>query len=598
MFNSNNIKITLALSSILTVTSPVKAQQSELFIAYPPANHETTAEKIFIIGTASPTAEVLINNQKITRSTDGHFAPSFPLKIGENTFNITDNNQQINLKITRNESLKTITQGVNFITDSLTPTTNISRFPNELICFHAIAPINAQVNVNLAGQNIPLLPNQYQSNLPDNSAVLTGTNLATINSNSGNYSGCTKFNNIGKLGTATYNLTLNGQSIKEQSQGTIEIINQNKLEVIEVISDAGVARTGPSTDYSRLTPLPKGTIASVIGKEGEWLKLDYGAWIKSGETQIIPLNNPPKSIIRSVTSRKIDGATEIIFPLQIPVPVSIKEGEKSLTLTLYNTIAQTDTIRLNDDPIIKRLDWQPQDQEKIEYVFELKSNQQWGYDLRYEGTNLILSLRHPPKIGNNLEGISIVIDPGHGGEELGSRGPTGYPEKDVNLAVSKLLKGELEKRGATVYMTRETDKDVSLGERVEMINKIKPTLALSVHYNALPDNGDAMNTSGVGMFWYHPQAHDLSVFLHNYLVQRLKRPSYGVFWNNLALTRPHTAPSVLMELGFMINPHEFEWVTNKQEQEKLANAMAEGITKWLQTLNLNSQRVFDESNYR
>ena len=598
MFNSNNIKITLALSSILTVTSPVKAQQSELFIAYPPANHETTAEKIFIIGTASPTAEVLINNQKITRSTDGHFAPSFPLKIGENTFNITDNNQQINLKITRNESLKTITQGVNFITDSLTPTTNISRFPNELICFHAIAPINAQVNVNLAGQNIPLLPNQYQSNLPDNSAVLTGTNLATINSNSGNYSGCTKFNNIGKLGTATYNLTLNGQSIKEQSQGTIEIINQNKLEVIEVISDAGVARTGPSTDYSRLTPLPKGTIASVIGKEGEWLKLDYGAWIKSGETQIIPLNNPPKSIIRSVTSRKIDGATEIIFPLQIPVPVSIKEGEKSLTLTLYNTIAQTDTIRLNDDPIIKRLDWQPQDQEKIEYVFELKSNQQWGYDLRYEGTNLILSLRHPPKIGNNLEGISIVIDPGHGGEELGSRGPTGYPEKDVNLAVSKLLKGELEKRGATVYMTRETDKDVSLGERVEMINKIKPTLALSVHYNALHDNGDAMNTSGVGMFWYHPQAHDLSVFLHNYLVQRLKRPSYGVFWNNLALTRPHTAPSVLMELGFMINPHEFEWVTNKQEQEKLANAMAEGITKWLQTLNLNSQRVFDESNYR
>ena len=99
---------------------------------------------------------------------------------------------------------------------------------------------------------------------------------------------------------------------------------------------------------------------------------------------------------------------------------------------------------------------------------------------------------------------------------------------------------------------------MSLKERIAMINEIKPTLSLSIHYNALPDNGDAINTAGIGMFWYHPQAHSLSVFLHNYLVDKLNRPSYGVFWNNLALTRPHTAPSILMELGFMINPVEFE----------------------------------------
>ena len=55
------------------------------------------------------------------------------------------------------------------------------------------------------------------------------------------------------------------------------------------------------------------------------------------------------------------------------------------------------------------------------------------------------------------------------------------------------------------------------------------------------------------MFWYHPQAEDLSKFLHDYLVEKGERPSYGVFWNNLALTRPHAAPSVLLELGFMIN---------------------------------------------
>ncbi|MBD2021076.1 N-acetylmuramoyl-L-alanine amidase, partial [Leptolyngbya sp. FACHB-36] len=96
-----------------------------------------------------------------------------------------------------------------------------------------------------------------------------------------------------------------------------------------------------------------------------------------------------------------------------------------------------------------------------------------------------------------------------------------------------------------------------------------------------PDEGDALATQGVSTFWYQPQAHSLAMFLHNYLVKTLKRPSYGVYWNNLALTRPSVAPSVLLELGFMINPTEFEWVTNAREQKRLASAIADGVTEWL-----------------
>lgn len=83
------------------------------------------------------------------------------------------------------------------------------------------------------------------------------------------------------------------------------------------------------------------------------------------------------------------------------------------------------------------------------------------------------------------------------------------------------------------------------------------------------------------MFWYQAQSHDLAVFLHDYLVNKLQRPSYGVYWNNLALTRPTVAPAVLLELGFMINPSEFEWITDPQAQRRLATTLAEGITTWL-----------------
>jgi N-acetylmuramoyl-L-alanine amidase len=325
-------------------------------------------------------------------------------------------------------------------------------------------------------------------------------------------------------------------------------------------------------------------MASVTGKEGEWLRLDYGAWINSKETKIISGAVAPQTVIRSVGYRQLAEATEMRFPLETAVPVSVEQGNNSFILTLYNTMAQTDTIRLDDDPLISRLDWQQVSPTQVKYTFNLKKLQQWGYKLRYDNTTLVLTLRHPPQLKNSkrlpLSGIKIVLDPGHGGKESGASGPTGYLEKDVNLIISQLLRDELVKRGAKVVMTREDDRDVSLGERQTIINKQEPAIALSIHHNSLPDKGDAEKTKGFGTFWYHPQSHSLAVFLQNYVVKKLGKPSYGVFWNNLALTRPSAAPAVLLELGFMSSPDEFEEIVNPQAQKKMANILADGITKW------------------
>lgn len=575
------------------MASPAWAEQP-LAVVYPPPNHKTTADRIFFIGTAPPSGEVLVNGKLITRSSAGHFAPSFPLQLGENQFTLRHKNQQVQINVTRTSTQPTLPTSLGFAKDSLTPAVDISTIPGELICFGAAAPPNATVSVKLANQTIPLLPQSQAVELPPNSAALTQANQPTSSTppllrggatggGVGKYQGCATVETPAELGTPQFQLTLNGQTISQVGSGKISILSPAKLEVAEVIADAGVARTGPSTDHSRLTPLPKGTRATVTGREGEWVRLDYGAWIKASEVRIVPGAVPVRSIIRSIRARPVDGATEIYFPLQAPVPVSVQQGSSTFTLTLYNTTAQTDIIRLDDDPLISRLDWQQTAPGQVQYTFNLKSSQQWGYSLRYEGTTLVLSLRHPPKVSSGqkpLTGVKILLDPGHGGAESGALGPTGYPEKAVNLAVSKLLQQELVARGASVYMTREEDQDVSLQDRVTMIDKLKPAIAISVHYNSLPDNGDAENTQGIGTFWYNTQAHSLAVFLHNYLVKKLERPSYGVFWNNLALTRPATTPAILLELGFMSNPVEFEWVTNPQEQPKLASAIADGITAW------------------
>jgi N-acetylmuramoyl-L-alanine amidase len=631
--------------ALAVIASPARADQS-LSVVYPPADHQTTAEQIFFIGTAPPTGEVLLNGKSIERSRSGHFAPSLPLHLGDNLFNLRYQDQQVQIKVKRLATAPAPV-GLAFAKDSLTPAGDIAKLPGELICFGAIAPPNAKVSVALANQTIPLLP-QSEVQLPANSAALTGQNQPS-QSVAGQYQGCATLptagfgsliygNNIitgAVIGSNTvqpkFQLTVNGKTTTQTGSGKISVLSPANLEVAEVIADSGVARTGPSTDYSRLTPLPKGTRATVTGREGEWLRLDYGGWINCKETRILPGAVPPRSLIRSIRARQVPDATEVTFPLQVPVPVTVQQGDRTFTLTLYNTTAQTDVIRLDNDPVISRLDWQQLAPGQVQYTFNLKSQQQWGYQLKYDGTSLILTLRHPPgtsKVsrirepiidarllyGDNLitgeivpssdvtglqarnatlplTGIKILLDPGHGGAELGSRGPTGYPEKDINLVISKLVQEQLIAQGATVYMTRDDDRDVSLPERVAMIDKLEPAIALSLHYNALPDDGDAVNTKGLAAFWYHPQAHNLAVFLHNYLVTKLRRPDYGVYWNNLALTRPATAPSVLLELGFMINPTEFEWIVNSQEQKKLASAIAQGITEWFAITRFNSKSV-------
>ncbi len=80
---------------------------------------------------------------------------------------------------------------------------------------------------------------------------------------------------------------------------------------------------------------------------------------------------------------------------------------------------------------------------------------------------------------------TIVVDPGHGGDELGAKGPGGTLEKDVALAVARRLKAMLESRlGLRVLMTREADITVPLEQRASMANNNKSDLFVSIHANA------------------------------------------------------------------------------------------------------------------
>lgn len=555
-----------------------------LQVVYPPREHRTTAAQIFFIGTANPNIPVHLNGNLVQqRSPAGHFSPSIPLQWGNNQITLQAGEQTLTFQIYR-EALEPdgLTTAAGF--RILEPTTSLARQPGEPICFAALGNPGDRLQVEVSSTTVDLLPIDGSGILAPNTAALIDqtTVYATPTQT---YRGCTSFSAPGSYGQIRWH---QGQGANRQTidpDTTLDILNPAQLSGIRVMRlEGGIARTGPGTDYSRLTPLPPGTRAQVTGRTGDWLRLDYGAWIRASETQSLPLATPTQAKIRSIIARPQSGWTEVTFPLESPVPVTIDQGDRQFTLTLHNTTAQTDVIRLDPDPVIQRLDWAQVSPTQVQYRFQLQSQQQWGYKLRYEGNQLILGLRHPPQVlgKQSLQGIKILLDPGHGGpEDLGARGPDGTPEKDIALLLSQRLAKDLEQRGATVILTREEDIDLGLLERVALIEENEPTLVLSIHYNALPDAGDVWNTQGIGTFWYHSQSHSLAIFLEEYLSHRLNRPRYGVFWNNLALTRPTVAPAVLLELGFMINPEEFEWIIDPQAQAALSRTLAQGIQEWL-----------------
>ena len=114
--------------------------------------------------------------------------------------------------------------------------------------------------------------------------------------------------------------------------------------------------------------------------------------------------------------------------------------------------------------------------------------------------NFGLFLEEIPK---TLTGKTIVIDPGHGGYDSGAVGFGEIYESNLALSYSLLLKSELEKRGATIYMTRNsdvgigTDQQSSLAKRKEFTKEKNPDYFVSVHFNSVENSSKKINKTEI-----------------------------------------------------------------------------------------------------
>jgi N-acetylmuramoyl-L-alanine amidase len=195
----------------------------------------------------------------------------------------------------------------------------------------------------------------------------------------------------------------------------------------------------------------------------------------------------------------------------------------------------------------------------------------------------------------------IVLDPGHGGADRGTRSATGRNEKEFTLDVAKRVEARLAGRGAKVYLTRRGDSTLSLEARTRYAANRRADLFVSIHFNAavgaasgietfcLPPAGAASTASrqvraGDGQprpaNRFDAENVWLGHLIQKSLVQRTGASDRGVRRARFQVLRDATCPAALVECGFLSNTAEAKRIYTTSYRDALAKAIADAILEY------------------
>jgi N-acetylmuramoyl-L-alanine amidase len=172
-----------------------------------------------------------------------------------------------------------------------------------------------------------------------------------------------------------------------------------------------------------------------------------------------------------------------------------------------------------------------------------------------------------------LEGVSLVLDAGHGGSDPGAqRGDA--QEKEMTLGIINQLRKRLEANGAFITMTRSDDTFVSLEDRVKITNLVMPKAFVSVHINALESTNDI---KGVETYFQTEQSKPLAEAVHSCLYKSLGVPDRGIRKARFYVINHTSVPAILAEVGYISNKDEREKLISSDYQGKIADALTQGV---------------------
>lgn len=555
-----------------------------LAVTYPNGNITTTDRSIFIMGTSDPVQTLTLDGQPLERiSKGGTFGVKVDLKLGANSFTFSQGTEKATVTITRRSpaSVSTITQ---ITKTTLFPQYDLGVDSNETLEISCTGPAGGSITAVVGGVKVPL--RQTAAAAQDGVAARY---QGSFTLNPSDYPPDKTTN----LGPITYYLTYKGATTTYRSEGDVIVAGQSIPLTLEVTSYMASVLEDGNNDDTIIGTLKAGARAAVIGRmtttRSGALTFAYqladGGWILAEKVKILDGSDSARSKITDFRQETAGEQGEyLIFGGGTPAVITHRE-ENMLILDFLDTDFSADLSTLESPFVEESKVEETSSGARLRLILNPEQSL-WGYNLEYDSQigDTRLYLRRPPVRNSSgtkpLHGVTILLDAGHGGSDpgaLGVAGSTGPVESEINLAAIYAVKYRLKQLGATAILTRADDSRVSLDERCILSEELKPDIFLSIHHNSAALTGDLNETRRMEVYYHEDISFPLANSLMKSLSATLKREATDPEESYYYVTRMTYTPSVLFELGYIVNPREYEEACDTINLYKTACGIAQAI---------------------
>ena len=523
-------------------------------------------------GASDVNFDLLMNGEKVKRDSNGAFMITQELKTGVNTFEFSHKEKTITYNITRNVK----------VLKEISPLGNVTAGGGMSITVTALAYEGSTVTATLGSNTVTLKPSTEADDSTDNESTYQI------------YTGMISVPAAGASEQALGNIIVKGtwEGATEKMEGAFVTVSAKATAggLVEVIAKS--AETFPTDTLNDLSdydcyPLAKGTRDYIVGDEIVYVEgsktytyynLQSGQRVYTGDVSPVS-GDLGGNKINSVTVSADSKYTYVTLETEQPVAYIAKYSSSAFTIDFQYTDSVPDSLDLDCTPLFDSATWNG-----AKLSLNLSTTGGFlGYYAYYENGDLVFRFNNPTG-SYSLSGVPIVVDVGHSALGVGALGYlSAYGEYEINLAVCKYLKDELESRGAIVYMMDTVSQRPSLADRTAYASSKNPLVFVSVHCNSATTS----TGNGTECFYFTRFSSSLADYFSSNVAYALDTSNRGGMIGRYYVTRVQEYPAVLGELGFVSNESDYYKLIQNSYQSSIASGIADAISSYLGAVGKN-----------
>ncbi|SEO34536.1 N-acetylmuramoyl-L-alanine amidase [Amphibacillus marinus] len=350
-----------------------------------------------------------------------------------------------------------------------------------------------------------------------------------------------------------------------------------RADSIQIETDQLLVRSGPGTEYEVIGHVDQGEQYERADEDGDWIAIAFNnetGWVHSQYTSIIGNeSNSHEGTDPENAQGELEDESE-----------GEGEGDQPNTGNTYpfNQIVKVDVVNIREEPTVQSaIIGELRKRQTVSIIASIDEN--WVEIETDDLTGFMpASIVGLNAVDNNssmrsLSNKRIVIDPGHGGVDVGAISQSEHYESEYTLYTAQILANQLERLGASVQLTRDDDFYYALTPRSVFANYYDADVFLSLHYNSEPQYPTA---NGINTFYRDDRDQALADIVHAAILEETGANDRGVASGNYLVLRHARRPGLLLELGFLSNAEEELQIQSFAYQNEISRGIISGLQQY------------------